>query len=374
MEEVVGSVMFASAFDQKRVWLSGHTGFKGGWLAEWLLALGSEVRGFALAPTATQPLFKLLALESRLDSQFGDIRDAGAVDDSLRSFRPDFVFHLAAQPLVRQSFELPIETFGTNVMGTVHVLDALRRLDQPCAAVIVTTDKCYENRSWIHGYREDDPMGGHDPYSASKGMAELAVSSYRRSFFTHHSSGVAVASARAGNVIGGGDFAPDRILPDAVRSNIGGRPLRVRNSSATRPWQHVLEPLSGYLWLAANLAHPEYAERPERLREGFNFGPELASNRTVAELVTEFLKTWPGTWDDYSDPMAVHEASLLNLAIDKAHHVLGWRPVWNFSETVARAAAWYRQYHGGISARSLVLEDLNSYRAAATALGLRWAR
>ena len=243
--------MFNQAFKGKRVWLSGHTGFKGAWLAEWLLALGAQVRGYALPPDQSQPLFGGLALGPRLESELADIRDVAAVRRSITDFQPDFVFHLAAQPLVRLSYEIPAETMATNVMGTVHVLEALRELRKPCAAVMVTSDKCYENREWVYGYREEDPMGGHDPYSASKGTAELAINSYRRSFFQEHPT--KIASARAGNVIGGGDWAVDRIVPDCMRALERNQVIGVRNPKATRPWQHVLEPLSGYLWLGACL-------------------------------------------------------------------------------------------------------------------------
>jgi CDP-glucose 4,6-dehydratase len=363
--------MFGDAFRDKTVWLSGHTGFKGSWLAEWLLRLGARVHGYALEPVTSPALFEQLGLAGRIAShQIADVRDSGAVRDSLLGADPDFVFHLAAQPLVRLSYAQPVETYTTNVMGTVHVLDALRGLRRPCAAVIVTTDKCYENKEWVHGYRETDPMGGHDPYSSSKGAAEIAVASWRASFFDE-SSPVAIASARAGNVIGGGDWALDRIVPDCMRSLAAGQPIPVRNRFATRPWQHVLEPLGGYLWLAAALARPERTHQSARaLRGAFNFGPGPDSNRSVGELVVEILRHWPGKWVDNSDPNAVHEASLLQLSIDKAHALLRWTPAWDFAETVRQTVEWYRQD----SALERTAAQIDGYAAAAREKDIPWAR
>jgi CDP-glucose 4,6-dehydratase len=350
VEKMVG---LESVFRNKRVWLSGHTGFKGCWLSEWLLDLGAEVYGFALDPPTEPSLFDQLRLRNRLHHKVGDVRDADAVRRSIESSRPDFVFHMAAQPLVRLSYDVPVETFATNVMGTVHVLEALRALKQEsgrCAAVIITTDKCYENKEWIASYREDDSMGGYDPYSASKGAAEIAIHAMRRSYFNAPDSPVRVASARAGNVIGGGDWALDRIVPDCVRALNKGEPISVRNRSATRPWQHVLEPLSGYLLLAAALSGASASPLLEQtlIQPGlgaaaFNFGPGLTSNRTVGDLVQEFLANWPGHWEDKSDPSAPHEASKLNLATDKAFHTLGWQPRWGFATTVAKTVDWYSE-------------------------------
>jgi len=264
--------MFAEAFRNKTVWLSGHTGFKGAWLAQWLLELGANVHGFALEPATEPALFDQLGLAKRLHHQIADIRDPAAVRESVKKSQPDFVFHLAAQPPVRLSYEQPLETYATNVMGTAHVLEALRALDKPCAAVLITTDKCYENREWLHSYREEDPLGGYDPYSSSKAAAEIAISAWRRSFFKKHP--VKIASARAGNVIGGGDWALDRIVPDCIRALQKKQPIAVRNPNATRPWQHVLEPLSGYLWLAARLYQPFAA--PERSEGG---SPAMTTRR-----------------------------------------------------------------------------------------------
>lgn len=376
--------MFSNAFHGKSVWLSGHTGFKGSWLAEWLLALGARVHGFSLPPPTRPSLFEHLGLAERLaHHEIGDVRDPAAVRRSLLGARPDFVLHLAAQPLVRLSYAEPVETWAANVMGTAHVLDALRGLDgdQPCAAVVVTTDKCYENREWLHGYRESDPLGGHDPYSSSKAAAELVVASFRASFFGGGKQPpVRVASARAGNVIGGGDWALDRLVPDCVRALRAGEAIPVRNKVSTRPWQHVLEPLGGYLWLAARLAaEPAGTAGPRSLASAFNFGPTHESNRSVAELVRELLRHWPGEWVDKSDPRAVHEAGLLQLAIDKAHALLGWSPVWTFPETVRETVAWYQEVPGddpvaeAKTARAVTVEQIERYTAAARARGLAWA-
>ena len=368
-------VMFGNAFRDRTVWVSGHTGFKGSWLCEWLLALGARVHGYALPPPTTPALFDQLGLADRLQHEIGDVRDATAVQRAIQRVQPDFVFHLAAQPLVRLSYAQPVETYATNVLGTVHVLEALRGLQKPCATVLITTDKCYENREWLYGYRENDPLGGFDPYSSSKAAAEIAIAAYRRSFFQNHP--VRIASARAGNVIGGGDWALDRIVPDAVRALQTGAPIPVRNRSATRPWQHVLDPISGYLCLAARCqssgaSNPSSVLRPPSsahcppstdLASAFNFGPTHEANRSVAELVQEILKHWPsGRWEDHSDPHAVHEAGLLQLSIDKAYTLLGWTPTWSFAEAVAETVAWYRETD---DKRSMTQTQIAHFAAAA---------
>ncbi len=391
---------FANIYAGKRVLLTGHTGFKGAWMAEWLLALGAEVTGFALPPPTSPSLFAQLELASRLHHIEGDVRDLAAVRAAFAASRPDFVFHLAAQPLVRLSYEQPTETFATNVVGTANVLEAARLAadpGRPCAVVAITTDKCYQNREWVHSYREEDPMGGHDPYSASKGAAELVIASYRDSYFSAPSSSVRLASARAGNVIGGGDWALDRIVPDCIRALAKSESIPVRNKVATRPWQHVLEPLSGYLWLGAALAARSgnadalssdaqhrneslvppcaFPYPPTTYASAFNFGPALASNRTVTELVQEILKHWPGHWEDKSDPHAVHEAKLLNLATDKAHHFLGWSPAWSFGETIARTVAWYSAATvQSTDIHALTIAQITAYTESAHAAGLSWAR
>lgn len=375
MEGLVNDPMsFADTYRGKRVLVTGHTGFKGSWLCEWLLSLGADVAGFALAPATTPALFDQLGLGQRLRHVLGDVRDLSAVRRVLDETKPDFVFHLAAQPLVRLSYDQPVETYAVNVMGTVNVLEAVRLAQRPCIVVSITTDKCYENKEWVHSYREEDPMGGYDPYSSSKGAAELVIASYRRSYFSGPESKVKLASVRAGNVIGGGDWALDRIVPDCIRALKRGEAIPVRNKIATRPWQHVLEPLSGYLWLGAGLANPQLSAFSAQLTSGFNFGPALSSNRTVADLVQEILKHWPGRWEDRSDPKAVHEAKLLNLATDKAYHFLNWSPVWPFAETIAQTTTWYRQADSAAAhIRQLTSNQIQAYTQAAQALGLRWA-
>jgi CDP-glucose 4,6-dehydratase len=362
---------FQNTFKGRRVLVTGDTGFKGSWLCEWLLLLGADVFGLGLAPNTTPALFDQLALNDRIDHRIIDIRDSDAVEALIVEVQPDVVLHLAAQPLVRLSYDIPVETYATNVMGTVHVLNALRQLKKKCAAVFITTDKCYENKEWLHSYREEDPMGGHDPYSSSKGACEIAIQSFRKSYFDDPSScGVAVASARAGNVIGGGDWALDRIIPDCVRALQKGEAIPVRNKVATRPWQHVLEPLGGYLLLAAELwrglnaqpliqAHFPY----NKLCGAFNFGPELASNRSVDTLVEEVLKSWTGERLDQSDPNAHHEASLLNLSIDKAHHMLGWVPKWGFEDTIQETIDWYRAAQAdSFDARAITQKQIAAYQ------------
>ncbi len=364
-------------FAGKTVWISGHTGFKGAWLTEWLLLLGARVHGFSLPAPTNPSLFEGLRLKQRsgLRHQIGDIRDLHAVRASIAAAQPDYVFHLAAQPLVRESYATPVETYATNVQGTVHVLESLRQLTHPCAAVFVTTDKCYENREWVFGYREEDPLGGYDPYSSSKAAAELVIQAYRRSFFQN--SPVRIASARAGNVIGGGDWAADRIVPDCVRHLSSGRPIPVRNPEATRPWQHVLEPLAGYLWLAAVLSgNGIVLPHPSLAASAFNFGPGPESNRTVAELVSEMLRHWPGTWIDQRNPHAVHEAGLLQLSTDKARHMLKWEPVWNFSETIAHTIEWYRasQAADAEKLRITTVSQIESYQQRAAEKQIAWAQ
>ena len=362
--------VLSKAYQGRRVFVTGHTGFKGSWLCEWLLAMGAEVMGYALDPQPHEVLFSQLGLSDRLFVDHrGDLSNRKALVGLLEDFQPEIVFHLAAQPLVRLSYEIPVETFATNVMGTAHLLEAVRLAENPCRVVMVTTDKCYENREWLHSYREVDAMGGHDPYSASKGAAEIVIASYRSSFFGSDQP-IKLASARAGNVIGGGDWATDRIVPDCIRALRQGEAIPVRNQTATRPWQHVLEPLSGYLLLGASLSnHREDSE----LASGINFGPTLTSNRTVAELVKELIKHTGGSWSDESDPNARHEASKLNLATDKAFHLLQWQPVWSFEETIARTAEWYLGEAGGEDPLAVTRQQIASYQSSALSKELPWA-
>jgi CDP-glucose 4,6-dehydratase len=354
-----GSLISSSFWRNKRVLVTGHTGFKGSWLSLWLSELDAAVTGLSLPPESGSSLFEQLELDQRLDHRIGDIRDPDMLLALVAETQPEVVLHLAAQPLVRRSYLEPLATWATNVMGTIHLMEALRPLQQPCAAVLITTDKVYRNNEWLYGYRENDPLGGHDPYSSSKAAAEIAIASWRSSFCgssPHQTSHLRLASARAGNVIGGGDWASDRIVPDAMRALSRGEPVGVRNPAATRPWQHVLEPLGGYLRLAEALtASAEHAS-------AFNFGPQLEANRSVRELVEHALRYWPGQWQDQSDPNAPHEASLLNLVIDKAHHQLGWAPRWDFSTTVQRTVNWYRRVQEGqASAFECCRDDLAAY-------------
>ena len=326
------------AYSGARVFVTGHTGFKGSWLTLWLRRLGAEVTGYALAPDATPSMFDAARVGEHCRTHLADVRDFDRLSSALNDARPDYVFHLAAQSLVRRSYAQPLETIETNVVGTANVLEAVRRRDEPCAAVIVTSDKCYENREQVWGYREIDPMGGHDVYSMSKGAAELVTSSYRRSFFAD-ADAIRVASARAGNVIGGGDWAADRIVPDLARAVSGGTELVVRNPRAVRPWQHVLEPLGGYLLLGARLRNDK------ALAEAWNFGPGPENSCTVGELVETMIAQWgAGRWRTAENPNEPHEAHQLRLSIDKAVARLGWMPRWNLAETCARTAAWYRAF------------------------------
>ncbi len=362
-----------TAYQGKRVLVTGHTGFKGAWLTQWLLDMDAEVAGYALDPQPHEILFDQLNLGSRLAfDRRADLSERPALNQLVADFSPEIILHLAAQPLVRLAYQIPVETFTTNVLGTVHLLEAVRLNERPCAVVCITTDKCYENREWLHSYREEDPMGGHDPYSASKGAAELAIAAYRSSFFPPNGNTL-VASARAGNVIGGGDWAKDRIVPDCIRAIRKGESISVRNKVATRPWQHVLEPLSGYLWLCAQLSNPIHCQSNAALCSGFNFGPTLTSNRTVAQLVEELTRHTGGQWADASEPNAPHEASKLNLAIDKAFHLLGWQPVWDFEQTLAKTAEWYLAEAHGKDVVEITQKQIESYTNAAAEKQLSWA-
>ena len=336
-------------YSGKRVLVTGHTGFKGAWICEWLLDLGAQVHGLAL-PAERPSLFFTLELERRMKHAIQDIRNVHELDHVIRDWQPEFIFHLAAQALVRVSYREPVETFSVNALGTAHLLEAVRAAKIPCSVVVVTTDKCYDNDGAAHGgiarsFKESDPLGGHDPYSASKAAAEIVVASYRDSFFAHGTE-VALASARAGNVIGGGDWAEDRIVPDCIRALSAGKPVPVRNPAFTRPWQHVLEPLGGYLLLGAKLEAARQTKSPEeiaRYAQAFNFGPSPDANRSVRDLVEEILRHWPGKWEQVAQEKHLKEAPLLSLAIDKARNVLGWQPRWDFATTVRETVAWYRE-------------------------------
>jgi CDP-glucose 4,6-dehydratase len=348
----------------RRVLMTGHSGFKGGWLATWLSRLGSDVTGYSLAPATTPSLFEAAAVAAHTRSVFGDVRDVETLARVWRETRPDVIFHLAAQPIVRESYRSPLATLQTNLLGTANVLEIARIEARPVAIVLVTSDKCYENREWSYGYREDDRLGGADIYSASKAGAEIVAASYRRSFFptpalTRH--GVAMATARAGNVIGGGDWSADRIVPDAIRALCAGDAVSVRNPRATRPWQHVLEPLSGYLLLGARLLATD-GERAEAC-DSWNFGPDPSETRTVQDVVEHVIARFGrGTWraDGAGGP---HEAGLLRLATDKARLRLGWRPRWDFARTIAATVDWYKAFYAGAAMSDWCRQQIEDYTA-----------
>ena len=355
--------LFGGAYRGRRVFLSGHTGFKGSWLAAWLQAMGAEVHGYALPPQTEPSHWQALGLD--LDSQLADIRDAQALRAAMQASQPDIVFHLAAQPLVRRSYRDPLETWGVNVMGTAALLDACRQTPSVRAIVVVTTDKCYQNREWAWGYRETDMLGGHDPYSASKAGAELVTASYRSAYFSAPDAPL-LATARAGNVIGGGDWSEDRLVPDLMRALAAGDALTVRSPHATRPWQHVLESLSGYLLLGQRMlaGHRDAAQ-------AWNFGPPQEGNRSVAELLDGLAAHWPQMRWEVSDTQQPHEARLLYLDASKARGELGWLPVWDFNQTLAATADWYRAWYE--QRQLLSATQLDAYVIAARQTGLAWA-
>ena len=359
-------------FQSKVVLVTGHTGFKGSWLTAWLKQLGGKVIGIALDPPTEPSHFTSAHLADGMTDLRIDIRNRAALAEAVLSAQPDFVFHLAAQALVRRSYDDPLETWQTNLLGTLHVLEALRKLDKPCAAVIITSDKCYDNVEWVWGYRETDAMGGPDPYSASKGAAELAIRSHIKSYFPKATSKVRIASARAGNVIGGGDWAADRIVPDCVRAWSINDSVELRNPHSTRPWQHVLEPLSGYLSLAIALA-----QRPELHGEPFNFGPQAQQNHSVLELVQQMALHWDQVrWQDVSGSVdGPYESGLLKLNCDKSLHYLHWHAVMGFEDTVRMTAEWYRAYYQqpDLIAR-MTYTQIQAYTTIAKLKGLSWAQ
>jgi CDP-glucose 4,6-dehydratase len=357
------------SYRSKDVFLTGHTGFKGAWLAEWLATLGASVTGYALDPPTDPNLFDALGIGGRLRHVVADIRDRDRLIDEVQAAQPSVIFHLAARALVRRAYDEPRDTFETNVMGTVNVLEAARACPSVRAVVIVTSDKCYENLESGRPFRETDPMGGRDPYAASKGAAELVTAAYRDSFFKN---GAAVASVRAGNVIGGGDWAPDRIIPDSVRALVADEAIVVRNPDALRPWQHVLEPLSGYLRLGALLLDDGH-----RYEGAWNFGPsEDRADQAVRWVVDRFIEEWgSGSWTTLSDTAGEpYEAKRLSLDSAKAREQLGWAPVWDATTAVRRTASWYREYYRAPArARELVEDELEAYKEDARAAGLSWA-
>jgi CDP-glucose 4,6-dehydratase len=345
----------------KKVFLTGHTGFKGSWLSLWLTSMGAKVTGYALAPNTTPNLFDVLTIDSLIEkSHIADIRDLATLQKAISEAKPDIVIHMAAQPLVRYSYVNPVETYAINIMGTVHILESMRAIDSVRATVVVTTDKCYENKEWAWGYRENEPMGGYDPYSNSKGCAELATSAYRQSYFSSPNSSNKIASARAGNVIGGGDWSEDRLIPDAIKAFEKNMPLMIRNPLATRPWQHVLEPLSGYLILAQALY-----EQGSAFASGWNFGPRDEDNRSVQEVVDLLISGWSETarWEKEGSEQP-HEAHFLKLDCSKARTQLGWIPKWNLEAATQKIIEWQRAFQVKANMQEVSLEQINHYMSA----------
>jgi CDP-glucose 4,6-dehydratase len=332
------------AYKDKKVMITGHTGFKGSWFSLWLAKADATVYGYSMPPPSKPAMFEMLQLKDIVQHQIADIRDFGQLSKSIFRIRPDIIFHFAAQSLVGPGYQSPLETMEVNTLGTAYLMEAVRQAGIPAAIVIVTSDKSYRNREWNYGYREADELGGDDPYSASKGAAEIMVNCWRKSFFDPakvQEHGVRLASVRAGNVIGGGDYAVDRIIPDCVRYLQAGESIVVRNPSHTRPWQHVLEPLSGYLTLGAKLLQQPKASE---YCDAFNFGPNVTSNRNVKDLVEEVIKCWgEGSWHHLKNERAHHETSLLHVSSDKAFHKLGWSPRWDFKETISNTIEWYKR-------------------------------
>lgn len=335
---------FNNIYKGKTVLVTGHTGFKGSWLSIWLNELGAKVIGYALDPYTERDNFVLSKIGEKIVDIRGDIRDKSKLEEVFNSYQPEFVFHLAAQPLVRLSYENPVETYETNVMGTINVLEAIRKTKATKVGIMITTDKCYDNKEQFWGYRESDPMGGYDPYSSSKGAAEIAINSWRLSFFNpeeYEKHGKSIASVRAGNVIGGGDWAKDRIIPDCIKAIEAGIPIEIRSPQSVRPWEHVLEPLSGYLMLGEKMYN-----NPVEYAEAWNFGPELSSIIPVWNIAQSVINNYErGELKDVSDPHAVHEAKLLALDISKARFNLGWVPTLNIDDTIKYTVDWYKDYN-----------------------------
>jgi len=343
----------SGAWRGRRVLVTGHTGFKGGWLSLWLHQLGAEVTGLALPPPTDPSYFEQTRLAELINHVEGDIRDAAVVEAAVRDCQPEVVFHLAAQPLVRYSYDNPVETYATNVLGTVHVLDSCRRAPSVRAIVAVTSDKCYENLEWVWPYRETDPMGGHDPYSSSKGAAELVISAYRRSFFE---TGARLASVRAGNVTGGGDWALDRLIPDIIRAMLAGERPLIRNPNSVRPWQHVMEALGGYLLIAERLLDGQ-----DEFASAWNFGPSEEDARPVGWIVERMLELWGTSGWDRPDAPQPHEATLLRLDCSKARSALGWRPRFSLDQALDMIVGWHKGVAAGDDARELSLSQLRAY-------------
>lgn len=365
--------MFNDAYRDKRVLVTGHTGFKGAWLSLWLKQLGARVYGLGLAAPSQPNLHEIVHAGTFEREIACDIRDKVRLEAAVRELTPDVIFHLAAQALVRPSYADPVGTLETNVIGTANLLQAVCQAQFPCTVIVVTSDKCYQNNAWDYGYRESDPLGGRDFYSMSKAGAELVVQSWRETYFASDDRLGNLVSVRAGNVIGGGDYAEDRIVPDCVRALVAGRPIQVRNPASTRPWQHVLDCLSGYLWLGARVMS---APKTSPLVGAFNFGPGVQAEAPVSQVVEAILKLWPGSWEQTGPADGRHEAHRLNLAIDKAAALLQWLPTWTFAEAIQHTVSWYHRRHviADPDMLAFCLAQLDAFAAAAKAKGSTWAQ
>jgi CDP-glucose 4,6-dehydratase len=358
-----------NVYKGRRILVTGHTGFKGSWLTLWLKMLGSKLLGYSLEPPTIPNLFSLLDLENKIEHVIGDIRDAEKLSSIVREFKPEIIFHLAAQPLVRFSYQEPKLTYETNIMGTINLYEAVRQAESVRAIITVTSDKCYENREWVYGYREFDSLGGYDPYSSSKGCVELITAAYRNSFFNN--AGIAVASARAGNVIGGGDWGPDRLIPDCIRCLSKNEPIMLRNPQASRPWQFVLEPLSGYLLLGALML-----QDGTKYNSAWNFGPEDSSILTVEEIARQVVENWGSGAYRCDSSEQPHEATLLKLDASKAHFHLKWNPVYDIYRALEETVRWYRFFYGKVDIeqiRALTIEQIVVYKEAARKEKICWS-
>ncbi|MCK4797549.1 MAG: CDP-glucose 4,6-dehydratase [Spirochaetes bacterium] len=372
MESMV-VLMFNNFFKNKKVFITGHTGFKGSWLAFWLLTLGAKVKGYALEPNTQNDFFVVTQLEKKIESVIADVRDLNLLKKEMNDFNPDIVFHLAAQPLVRYSYQNPKLTFETNVLGTVNLFEAIRSCNNIQACINITTDKCYENVEKISGYIEDDKLGGHDPYSASKACSEIVSASYRKSFFSNSNiddKQTMIATVRAGNVIGGGDWAKDRLIPDSIRALENNLPIDIRNPDAIRPWQYVLEPLSGYLWLAA-----QSEKNAKEFGGAWNFGPDIKNAISVNKIVDQVIKNWgKGKWSNIQNPNDLHEAKLLYLDCSKVKTKLNWLPSLDIESTITATIAWYKEYFTKKDNMfNFSLEQLETYIKKAQSLQLQWS-
>ncbi len=360
---------FHNKFNGKKVLITGHTGFKGSWLTLWLYLLGADITGISLNPKTSPSNFNILGLSKNINDKRIDILDKKKLEKEIIETQPDFIFHLAAQAIVRESYKDPSLTWNTNLIGTINVLDSLKKLDKKCAAVLVTSDKCYKNKEWIWGYRENDELGGIDPYSASKASTEIAIKSYISSFFSHEDSNIRISSARAGNVIGGGDWSSDRLMPDCMRSWSNNEKVILRNPESTRPWQHVLEPLSGYLLLAERLYDTKKIHG-----ESFNFGPKETETQTVLNVVKEISKYWKKVSWEIEEDYTNYESGLLKLNCDKALHILKWMPTLDFSKTIQMTSEWYMDfYNNKIDMRNLATSQIKTYCEIAKEKNLEWS-